>query len=166
MCKFANKYLQDPTILKENEFILSWTISYLSTYNILIFCNRRAGRYEVDGYVYNSNEEPKILMTGKWNESMSYQPCDAEGEPLPGTELKEVHFSSPLSKRSFSEKKPFLFLEWFLQYKKIEIWMRWKSKEIYDKSRRLQFPYLVLERAFFSSPLILSFSIKMFSRLY
>ncbi|TQE08181.1 hypothetical protein C1H46_006148 [Malus baccata] len=49
-----------------------------------------AGRYEVDGYVYSSAEEPKILMTGKWNESMSYQPCDAEGEPLPGTELKEV----------------------------------------------------------------------------
>ncbi|ONK76924.1 uncharacterized protein A4U43_C02F1300 [Asparagus officinalis] len=49
-----------------------------------------AGRYEVDGYVYNSEEEPKMLMTGKWNESMSYQPCDMEGEPLPGTELKEV----------------------------------------------------------------------------
>ena len=50
----------------------------------------RSGRYEVDGYVYNANEEPKILMTGKWNESMSYQQCDGEGEPLPGTELKEV----------------------------------------------------------------------------
>ncbi|PSR86717.1 Oxysterol-binding protein-related protein like [Actinidia chinensis var. chinensis] len=49
-----------------------------------------AGRYEVDGYVYNAAEEPKILMTGKWNESMSYQLCDMEGEPLPGTELKEV----------------------------------------------------------------------------
>ncbi|KAG4145401.1 hypothetical protein ERO13_D05G095040v2 [Gossypium hirsutum] len=49
-----------------------------------------AGRYEVDGYVYNAAEEPKILMTGKWNESMSYQPCDMEGEPLQGTELKEV----------------------------------------------------------------------------
>lgn len=49
-----------------------------------------AGRYEVDGYVYNSDEEPKILMTGKWNESMSYQPCDLEGEPMPGTELKEA----------------------------------------------------------------------------
>ncbi|XP_024031240.1 oxysterol-binding protein-related protein 3A [Morus notabilis] len=49
-----------------------------------------AGRYEVDGYVYNSNEEPKMLMTGKWNEYMSYQPCDLEGEPLPGAELKEV----------------------------------------------------------------------------
>ena len=44
----------------------------------------------MDGYVYNANEEPKILMTGKWNESMSYQQCDGEGEPLPGTELKEV----------------------------------------------------------------------------
>lgn len=49
-----------------------------------------AGRYEVDGYVYNASEEPKILMTGKWNETMSYQPCDAEGEPLPGTDLKEA----------------------------------------------------------------------------
>uniref|UniRef100_A0A5B7BVU2 Putative oxysterol-binding protein-related protein 3C-like n=1 Tax=Davidia involucrata TaxID=16924 RepID=A0A5B7BVU2_DAVIN len=49
-----------------------------------------AGRYEVDGYVYNAAEEPKILMTGKWNESMSYQLCDLEGEPLSGTELKEV----------------------------------------------------------------------------
>ncbi|GMH23075.1 hypothetical protein Nepgr_024918 [Nepenthes gracilis] len=48
------------------------------------------GRYEVDGYVYNAAEEPKILMTGKWNESMSCQPCDMEGEPLPGTEPKEV----------------------------------------------------------------------------
>jgi hypothetical protein len=48
----------------------------------------------VDGYVYNAAEEPKILMTGKWNESMSYQPCDPEGEPLPGTELKEVSFST------------------------------------------------------------------------
>ncbi|MCL7042140.1 hypothetical protein MKW94_025014 [Papaver nudicaule] len=49
-----------------------------------------AGRYEVDGYVYDAAEEPKILITGKWNKSMSYQPCDIEGEPLPGTELKEV----------------------------------------------------------------------------
>lgn len=30
------------------------------------------------------------MMTGKWNESMSYQPCDIEGEPRAGTELKEV----------------------------------------------------------------------------
>jgi hypothetical protein len=48
----------------------------------------------VDGYVYNAAEEPKILMTGKWNQSMSYQPCDMEGEPLPGTELKEVLIES------------------------------------------------------------------------
>jgi hypothetical protein len=53
-------------------------------------CFDRAGRYEVDGYVYNSDEEPKLLITGKWNSSMSYQPCDMEGEPLPGTELKQV----------------------------------------------------------------------------
>lgn len=61
----------------------------LLAYLILMFLYR-AGRYEVDGYVYDSNEEPKLLMTGKWNESLSYQPCDVEGEPMPGTELKEV----------------------------------------------------------------------------
>ncbi|KAL3536407.1 hypothetical protein ACH5RR_004868 [Cinchona calisaya] len=49
-----------------------------------------AGRYEVDGYVYNAVEEPKILMTGKWNKSISFQPCDSEGEPLSGTKLEEV----------------------------------------------------------------------------
>ncbi|KAL2934033.1 Oxysterol-binding protein-related protein 3A [Bienertia sinuspersici] len=49
-----------------------------------------AGRYEVDGYVYNAADEPKVLMTGKWNQSMSYQLCDLEGEPLPGTQMKEV----------------------------------------------------------------------------
>ncbi|KAI3993450.1 hypothetical protein MKX01_002463 [Papaver californicum] len=49
-----------------------------------------AGRYEVDGYVYNASEEPKILITGKWNKSISYQPCDIEGKPILGTELKEV----------------------------------------------------------------------------
>lgn len=62
------------------------------TLDLIKYCACRSGRYEVDGYVYNSAEEPKILMTGKWNESMSYQPCDSEGEPLPGTELKEVRF--------------------------------------------------------------------------
>jgi len=53
----------------------------------------RKGRYEVDGYVYSKDEEPQLMVTGKWNTTMSYQPCDVEGEPLPGTELKEV-FSS------------------------------------------------------------------------
>jgi hypothetical protein len=48
------------------------------------------GRYEVDGYVYDKDENPKVLITGKWNTSLSCQPCDAEGEPLEGTELKEV----------------------------------------------------------------------------
>lgn len=65
---------------------LNLSINYFLT--LRDFC--RAGRYEVDGYVYNAAEEPQILMTGKWNGSMSYQPCDMEGEPRAGTELKEV----------------------------------------------------------------------------
>lgn len=58
--------------------------------NVKVLCTCRAGRYEVDGYVYNAADEPKILMTGKLNEALSYQVCDLEGEPLPGTEMKEV----------------------------------------------------------------------------
>lgn len=53
----------------------------------------RKGRYEVDGYVYNKDEEPKIMITGKYNASLSCQPCDVEGEPIQGTELKEVSVS-------------------------------------------------------------------------
>eukprot|EP00270_Netrium_digitus_P002669 TRINITY_DN1302_c0_g1_i3.p1 TRINITY_DN1302_c0_g1~~TRINITY_DN1302_c0_g1_i3.p1 ORF type:complete len:478 (+),score=107.77 TRINITY_DN1302_c0_g1_i3:23-1435(+) len=49
-----------------------------------------AGRYEVDGYVYNAAEEPTMLLTGKWNTSLSCQPCDMEGDPIPGTELQEI----------------------------------------------------------------------------
>ncbi|KAI3924083.1 hypothetical protein MKW92_045283 [Papaver armeniacum] len=48
------------------------------------------GSFKVDGCVYNAAREPKILMTGKWTKSMSYQPCGKEGKPLPGTELKEI----------------------------------------------------------------------------
>ena len=61
----------------------------------------RAGRYEVDGYVYDASEEPKMLITGKWNESLSCQPCDLEGEPLEGTTLQEV-----LSVRSIGNRQP------------------------------------------------------------
>ncbi|KAL7169896.1 hypothetical protein ACSBR2_034860 [Camellia fascicularis] len=35
-----------------------------------LFPRQFSGRFEVDGYVYNAAEEPKILMTGTWNESM------------------------------------------------------------------------------------------------
>ncbi|KAK4480959.1 hypothetical protein RD792_011821 [Penstemon davidsonii] len=58
-----------------------------------------AGRNEVDGYVYNAQEEPVLLMTGKCNEFMSYQPCDLEGEPTPGSELKEVWRAAELPKK-------------------------------------------------------------------
>ncbi|CAL4913784.1 unnamed protein product [Urochloa decumbens] len=54
-----------------------------------------AGRYEVDGYVYSAEEEPKVMITGKWNTAMSCQPCDQEGEPLPGSELQEIWRLAP-----------------------------------------------------------------------
>ncbi|KAK9938884.1 hypothetical protein M0R45_015598 [Rubus argutus] len=39
-----------------------------------------------------------LLMNGKWNESMSYQPSNSEGEPLPGTELKVIDAVDPKSR--------------------------------------------------------------------
>jgi hypothetical protein len=71
----------------------------------LIYVYFRAGRYEVDGYVYSAAEEPKMMVTGKWNKSLSYQPCDQEGDPLPGTELKEVWLSF-----SFQQPEDVFFL--------------------------------------------------------
>ncbi|ONL96550.1 Oxysterol-binding protein-related protein 3B [Zea mays] len=35
------------------------------------------------------------MITGKWNKSLSCQPCDQEGDPLPGTELKEIWRVAP-----------------------------------------------------------------------
>ena len=63
----------------------------------------------MDGYVYSATEEPKILLTGKWNESMHYQPCDVEGEPLPGTELKEVSFKPFITCRFSSCDRVLIF---------------------------------------------------------
>eukprot|EP00246_Nothoceros_aenigmaticus_P017170 TRINITY_DN820_c0_g1_i1.p1 TRINITY_DN820_c0_g1~~TRINITY_DN820_c0_g1_i1.p1 ORF type:complete len:458 (+),score=67.58 TRINITY_DN820_c0_g1_i1:393-1766(+) len=54
-----------------------------------------AGRYEVDGYVYNKDEEPQILLTGKWNSSLFCQSCDMDGEPIPGSEPTEVWKVAP-----------------------------------------------------------------------
>ncbi|GJU42571.1 reverse transcriptase domain-containing protein [Tanacetum coccineum] len=76
-------------ILIDIYFLFAVVIETLCMF--LLDCS--AGRYEVDRYVYNSAEEPKILMTDKWNLSMSYQSCDLEGEPLP--ELKERVAEAP-----------------------------------------------------------------------
>ncbi|KAI3862727.1 hypothetical protein MKX03_002019 [Papaver bracteatum] len=50
------------------------------------------GRFEVDGCVYNAAKEPKILMSGKWTKSMSYQSCDKEGKPkVPDIPVKDKY---------------------------------------------------------------------------
>ncbi|GBG60555.1 hypothetical protein CBR_g8578 [Chara braunii] len=53
------------------------------------------GRYEVDGYVYDANETPKYIVSGKWNSSMGYVKCDADGEPLEGQELEKIWEVAP-----------------------------------------------------------------------
>lgn len=74
--------------------VLGFALCLTEIYEYRHCCS--AGRYEVDGYVYNKNEEPQILLTGKWNASLSCQRCDLEGEPIPGTELKEVWLTALL----------------------------------------------------------------------
>lgn len=71
-------------------FILVFSYNWIVLTPIPVSLSCRKVRYEVDGYVYNKNEEPKFIVSGNWNKSMSYQPCDAEGEPTAGTDLKEV----------------------------------------------------------------------------
>lgn len=71
------------------------TLTNMTTGDYVVFKFQPPGwfggsRGQVDGYVYNASKEPKILMTGKWTKSLSYQPCDKEGKPLAETELKEV----------------------------------------------------------------------------
>mmetsp|Transcript_23605 Transcript_23605/g.39595 ORF Transcript_23605/g.39595 Transcript_23605/m.39595 type:complete len:450 (-) Transcript_23605:347-1696(-) len=40
-----------------------------------------AGRFMVQGAVYSPDDEPKLAIRGKWNDSLSYLACDAEGFP-------------------------------------------------------------------------------------
>ncbi|MCL7038204.1 hypothetical protein MKW94_006798 [Papaver nudicaule] len=94
----------DPPNMRANNLIFGrlWVslsgelkVTNLSTGDYVVFKFQPSGwfggsRYQVDGYVYNAAKEPKMLMTGNWNKSLSYQPCDREGKPLPETELKEV----------------------------------------------------------------------------
>mmetsp|Transcript_33884 Transcript_33884/g.74115 ORF Transcript_33884/g.74115 Transcript_33884/m.74115 type:complete len:452 (-) Transcript_33884:116-1471(-) len=43
-----------------------------------------AGRFTVAGTAFSSDGEPKLAITGMWNERLCYSPCDAEGAPLNG----------------------------------------------------------------------------------
>jgi len=38
-----------------------------------------AGRYEVDGYVYSAEEEPKIMITEKWNKMFGSRHQECKG---------------------------------------------------------------------------------------
>ncbi|KAL5099966.1 hypothetical protein RYX36_004293, partial [Vicia faba] len=59
----------DETIkfINENKFRNGATIFTRS--GVTAWKWQRVSRYEMDGYVHNATEEPKILLTGKWNES-------------------------------------------------------------------------------------------------
>ncbi|XP_024403561.1 oxysterol-binding protein-related protein 3A [Physcomitrium patens] len=48
------------------------------------------GRNDIDGFVYSKDGQPKMIMTGNWAKSMSYQPCNADGEPVERAQLKEI----------------------------------------------------------------------------
>ncbi|KAI3914791.1 hypothetical protein MKW98_002027 [Papaver atlanticum] len=69
---------------------------WISFYGDLTMTNLTTGdyvvlRFQPSGWFrWMDAKEPKILMSGKWTKSMSYQPCDKEGKPLQGTELQEV----------------------------------------------------------------------------
>ena len=49
-----------------------------------------AGRYEVDGFAAEADGTKKLRVYGKWNEFMSFEPVDAEGEVLPDSEATDM----------------------------------------------------------------------------
>ena len=49
-----------------------------------------AGRYEVDGFATDADGTKKLRVYGKWNEFMSFEPVDAEGEVLPDSEATDM----------------------------------------------------------------------------
>lgn len=47
-------------------------------------------RYVVKGNVFDPEGKPMLYIEGKWNESMGFCPCDADGKPVAGAERKVV----------------------------------------------------------------------------
>ncbi|CAK0751111.1 hypothetical protein CVIRNUC_002043 [Coccomyxa viridis] len=48
------------------------------------------GRYQVSGHVYTEEGKKVLALSGAWNGHLDMQPCDAEGDPLPGSQTTRL----------------------------------------------------------------------------
>ena len=49
---------------------------------------------QVSGHIYTEEGKKVLALAGAWNSHLDMQPCDEEGDPLPGsktTRLWQVH---------------------------------------------------------------------------
>jgi len=49
-----------------------------------------AGRYEINGYVYDEHDVPKLQLVGKWNSYLDCVECDEEGNAIPDAEPERL----------------------------------------------------------------------------
>ncbi len=61
----------------------------------------------MSGHIYTEEGKKVLALSGAWNSHLDMQPCDEEGDPLPGsktTRLWQVHAcsasSAPCSEQS------------------------------------------------------------------
>ena len=47
---------------------------------------RALRRVQVSGHVYTEEGKKVLALSGAWNGHLDMQPCDAEGDPLPGSQ--------------------------------------------------------------------------------
>ena len=45
---------------------------------------------QVSGHVYTEEGKKVLALSGAWNGHLDMQPCDGEGEPLPGSQTTRL----------------------------------------------------------------------------
>ena len=45
---------------------------------------------QVSGHVYTEEGKKVLALSGAWNGHLDMQPCDAEGDPLPGSQTTRL----------------------------------------------------------------------------
>ncbi|CAL5227744.1 g10760 [Coccomyxa viridis] len=48
------------------------------------------GRYQVSGHIYTEEGKKVLALAGAWNSHLDMQPCDEDGDPLPGSKTTRL----------------------------------------------------------------------------
>ena len=47
-------------------------------------------RLQVSGHIYTEEGKKVLALSGAWNSHLDMQPCNEEGDPLPGSETTQL----------------------------------------------------------------------------